>query len=253
MATVQDRETGVAIPEAGLSLELERGRERDDRLVSEEVIYPMLSQRMGVHYGDNVTLPADGDYRARVDVGALPVRRTGGFRDRFAEPVTAEIPFSFTDRDRRRIGTRDVPQAGDPGAVEPMDTESPLGQAPDPDAVPGRHLGTARSGDAVFEGVRLADPPAGVAGDGPYLAVSARTPYNGFVLPAMVLSVAAGTFEGELVRTLDPDLGYHYGASVPDLDGADRLGLAVESPPQIARHEGYERAFLTMPPTELSI
>ena len=254
MATVWDPETGMAIPETGLSIELER----DGSLLSEEVIYPMLSQRMGVHYGGNFTLPADGDYRARIDVGALSIRRTGAFRDRFDEPATAEIPFRFTARDRQRIGTRESPGAGDPGAVAPMDTASmgtafPLGRAPDVAAMPGTHLGTARSGDAVFEAVRLADPPAGVDGSGPYLAVSARTPYNRFVLPAMSLSAAAGSFDGELVRTLDPDLGYHYGAAIPELAAADRLRLTVSMPPQIARHEGYERAFLSMSPMELSI
>jgi len=249
MATVWDPETGIAIPETGLSLELER----DGALVSEEVIYPMLSQRMGVHYGGNFTFPADGDYRALIDVGALSIRRTGAFRGRFGDPATAEIPFRFTARDRERIGTRESPGAGDPGAVAPMDTAFPLGRAPDVEAMPGTHLGTARSGDAVFEAVRLTDPPAGVDGPGPYLSVSARTPYNRFVLPAMSLSASAGSFDGDLVRTLDPDLGYHYGAAIPELTEADRLRLAVTMPPQIGRHEGYERAFLTMPPMELSI
>lgn len=249
MAVVWDPETGVAIPETGLSLELER----DGRLVSAEVIYPMLSQRMGVHYGGNFTLPGDGDYRARIDVGALSIRRTGAFRGRFDEPATAEISFRFTARDRREIGTRETPGAGDSGAVAPMDAAFPLGQAPRVGAVPGTHLGTARTGDTVFTVGRLADPPAGVDGTGPYLAVSARTPYNRFLLPAMSLSASVGEFDRKLVRALDPDLGYHYGVAVPPLSGADRLRLTVAMPPQIGRHEGYERAFLEMPPTELSI
>ncbi|AQL43062.1 hypothetical protein BV210_10205 [Halorientalis sp. IM1011] len=249
MAVVWDPESGLAVPETGLTLELEQG----DRLVSEAVIYPMLSQRMGVHYGGNFTLPADGDYRAGIEVGGLSIRRTGAFRDRFGESASAEIPFRFTAADSRRVGTREIPEAGDPGAVAPMATEVPLGRAPDPDALPGTRLGTARSGDAIFEVFRLTDPPAGVDGSGPYLAVSARTRYNGFVLPAMRLSATVGEFEGDLVRTLDPDLGYHYGTAVSDLDEADRLNLTVETPPHIGRHEGYERAFVEMPPTELSI
>jgi hypothetical protein len=249
MAVVWDPKTGVAIPETGLSLELER----DGRLVSEEVIYSMLSQRMGVHYGGNFTLPADGDYRARIDVGALSIRRTGAFRDRFDELATAEITFRFTAGDRREIGTHSIPEAGEGGAVAPMDAAFPLGRAPEIEAMPGTHLGTARSGDAVFGVVRLADPPAGIAGDGPYLAVSARTPYNRLLVPAMSLTASAGAFDGDLVRTLDPDLGYHYGATIPSLAEADRLRLTVAMPPQIARHEGYERAFLEMPPMELSI
>jgi hypothetical protein len=48
---------------------------------------------------------------------------------------------------------------------------------------------------------------------------------------------------GRLRRTLDPDLGYHYGAAVPVVESGDRLELSVGVQPQTARHEGYETAF----------
>jgi len=95
----------------------------------------------------------------------------------------------------------------------------------------------------------LDEPPAGVEKTGRYLAVSARTPYNRLVIPAMALT---GTlerggetvFEDELVRTLDPDLGYHYGAAIGSVESGDDLTVSVDTPPQVARHEGYETAFL---------
>ena len=57
MATVWDAETRQVLPDTGLSLEIER----DGDLVSQEVIYPMLSQPMGFHYGANFGLDGDGE------------------------------------------------------------------------------------------------------------------------------------------------------------------------------------------------
>jgi hypothetical protein len=52
---------------------------------------------------------------------------------------------------------------------------------------------------------------------------------------------------------VDPDLGYHYGAPVSEAKSGDRLTVTVDAPPQLARHEGYETAFLKMPPVELAL
>jgi len=57
-----------------------------------------------------------------------------------------------------------------------------------------------------------------------------------------------------LTRTLDPELGYHYGAALPEsLASGDELTLTVDTPPQLARHEGYERAFLQMDPAAITV
>ena len=90
------------------------------------------------------------------------------------------------------------------------------------------------------------------------IAVSARTPYNGLVLPAMALLGTLTrddetTFEGALERTLDPALGYHYGAVIGSVESGDGLTLSVGTPPQVARHKGYETAFLDMPDAELTL
>ncbi|MDX1748477.1 MAG: hypothetical protein R3324_21300, partial [Halobacteriales archaeon] len=60
-------------------------------------------------------------------------------------------------------------------------------------------------------------------------------------------------FDGPLQATLDPDLGYHYGAAVPSLSSGDSVTVTVDGPPQVARHEGYEMAFLEMPPVTLTV
>ncbi|WP_332899563.1 DUF7350 domain-containing protein [Haladaptatus sp. CMSO5] len=250
MATVWDPETGIVLPESSLSVEL-AGRE--------EVIYPMLSQRMGFHYGDNMPLGEDGSYTATVSVGGLNIERTGAFAEKFADPASVDIDFEFTKDTREQISITEIEEAGNPGSVKPMEMMLPLGFAPERDALPGTVLGDGNSGNAVFVATLLAgdEVPAGIDAEN-YLAVSARTPYNRFVLPAMALGgtlsrdgeeIYSGTFE----RTLDPDLNYHYGAGVSGVESGDTLTLTVETPPQVARHEGYETAFLDTEPFEIAL
>jgi hypothetical protein len=259
MAVVWDEETETVLPEAGVSVEILGGGE----LVSEEVIYPMLSQRMGFHYGGNFELDGDGEYVARVSVGGLRIRRTGAFEGAFGEPATVEIPLTFDEAQRREITVRELDAYGQRGAVRPMDAGMPQALAPTESELPGRVVGTATSDDARLVATVLDGAPSGVEGDGPYLAVSARTPYNRIVLPAMGLEATLAregetVFEGDLTRTLDPDLGYHYGAVPGDATGAtvesgDELTLRPTLPPQVARHEGYERAFLRMEPATIAV
>ncbi|MWG35856.1 twin-arginine translocation signal domain-containing protein [Halomarina oriensis] len=253
MASVWDPETKTVLPETGLSVELRR----EEELVSQEVIYPMLSQPMGFHYGGNFSLPGNGEYTATLSVGGLSTRRTGTFEGRFGDPANVEIPLSFTEETQREVGSQPIEKAGDRGALAPMQMGMlPQSVLPTPDEMPGALLGTPRSDDADFVTLALDAPPAGVDGDG-YLAVSARTRYNRLVLPAMGLeaTVTRGdetVFDGSLERTLDPDLGYHYGAGVA-VESGDEVTLSVSTPPQVARHEGYERAFLQFEPMELTV
>ena len=256
MAVVWDTETRTVLPEAGVSVEITR----DGGLVSEEVIYPMLSQVMGFHYGANFGLDGDGEYVARVSVGGLSYRRSGAFAGRFDGPATVEVPFSFTEAERRKVTVRRLDAYGERGAVRPMETGMPQALAPEKSALPGRVLGTATSDDARLLTAVLDTPPEGVDGAGPYLGVSARTPYNRLVVPAMALEATLSregetVFEGDLTRTLDPGLGYHYGAALGDtvVESGDELILTPTLPPQVARHEGYERAFLDMEPVTLAV
>ncbi|WP_246989610.1 iron transporter [Halorientalis marina] len=245
MASTWDAETRTALPETGLSVEINR----DGSLVTEEVIYPMLSQPMGFHYGGNFTLDGDGTYTVELSVGATNTRRAGAFADRLNEPASAEIDLAFTDESRSEVSSQPIDQGGQPGALRPMEMMStPKATAPSREEVPGSVRGSARSDDADFLVTVLDRPPAGVDGNGQYLAVSARTRYNGYELPAMALSgtVTRGSetlFDGPLTRTIHPELGYHYGAPVESVQSGDELALSVETIPQVARHEGYETAF----------
>ncbi|ERH14078.1 MAG: hypothetical protein J07HB67_00040 [halophilic archaeon J07HB67] len=245
MALVWDPETGVVLPETGVEVAIER----DGELVSQEVVYPMLSQTMGFHYGGNFSLAGDGSYTVDVTVGAVRTRRTGGFRGRFGEPATLSVGFDYARADRDALPVeRFDDRAGTEDALAPTAMGGfPDGKLPPADELPGRLLGTPTSDDATLAATLLDDPPAGVDGDGPYLAVSARTPHNRRVIPAMAVTAAArrdGTTTAEtgLTRTLDPELGYHYGATL-DVASADEIRLTPTVQPQVARHEGYETAF----------
>ena len=246
MTSVWDPETGTVLPDTGLSAAVYK----DGKLVTEEVIYPMLSQPMGFHYGANFGLDGDGTYSVELSVGAMSTRRTGSFVGRFDDPATVEVPFEYSQQAKEEISFELLEeQATEPGAVDPMEMEIvPQSTAPAESGLPGRVVGTAMSDDARFVVTVLDSPPAGIDADGEYLAVSARTRYTESVLPAMGL---AGTltrdgdtvFDGELTRTLDPDLHYHYGTVVDGVQSGDELRLSATVQPQTARHEGYETAF----------
>ncbi|ELZ00940.1 DUF7350 domain-containing protein [Natrialba asiatica] len=97
-----------------------------------------------------------------------------------------------------------------------------------------------------------------------YLLVSPRTPYNRVPLPDAALT-ASTERDGELVaeyeleQTLDSEYGHHYGVVVSGtgsdtsdsesssaIRSGDSVIVSVDSPPQVARHQGYETAFLEM-------
>ncbi len=251
MALVWDPDTGVVLPEVGLTAEIRR----DGELVAREAVYAMLSQRLGFHYGDNFALPGDGEYTVDISVGGLQIRRTGAFAGRFGDPATVSIPFSYSSDERDAIPFRRPDDAGTSGALSPADIEGVPAVRP-PDAVPGRHLGQRATGDARLDAYVLTDGAAtrrGATGDEAYLALVSRTPHSGLLLPAMGLEALIerdGTtrFEGTLSRTMDPELGYHYGTPIPYLGSRDTVTVRVLTPPQVARHEGYETAFVEMPP-----
>jgi hypothetical protein len=241
MAVPWDPETDVVLPNAGLAVEITR----DGGLVSEEVIYPMLSQRMGPHYGANVPLPGDGTYEVRVSVGGVDVAKFGSFEGRFASAASNTLEFEFSERALNDVTYRMLPEKqGQRGAVRPMEMEAiPTGDAPT--SLPGTSLGRGTSGDVVFLGSVV---DAERFGSRPYLAVSPRTPHNGLAVPGMALSATVGGSKSvELVPGLDPGLGFHYGASVSGVSADQSVEVSVDIPPQVARHEGYETAFLDMP------
>ena len=255
MGRVRDAETNAVVP-ASVAVDVRRDGERVDR----RSLWPMLSQRMGFHYGDNVALEGDGTYEVTVRVGPVDCRATGAFADRLERPATADFDLEYAAAEIESLDRTllDADEGrGEPGALEPAATDGgrddertrPAAVAPSIDSLPGERIGVATAGDVVLPATVL-EGFRNVTG-GSYLAVVPRTAYNDYVLPFASLSIAGRrdgdrTLEASLRETIHPELGHHYGAAVDRSDPkrVDDLAIALETPPQVARHEGYETAFL---------
>ncbi len=253
MVTVWDRETETVVPiGAGTSLEVRT----DGDLVDRRNLWVMLSQQMGLHVGDNLPLDGDGTYRVEGRIGSPSVRTTGAFANRFDAP--AEFAFEFTfDDDLRAMAAEvdyfDEDRWGEPGALEPMGHGVPYSALAPADDLPGTLLGAPARDGVVFATTLLESGSRFVDGGDRYLAISPRTPYNRCVLPGMALEATVGDRRIDLVETLDDELGYHYGGPLPDGAADDEVTVDVLTPPQVARHRGYERAFLETPTVTLEV
>lgn len=267
MGSVWDTETKTILPVGNPPVTITDG----DEHIRSKPLWSMLSQNMGYHFGDNIELPGNGTYTVELQFGPVNIRRTGAFRDSFDSAASATFDFDFDRTELEDIMFELLPEKeGNSGALDPMQMKHvPTSQLSRPERLPGRHLDTVSSGDATFAVVTVDQPPKGIETEtntantgGSYLAVSARTPYNHYPVPSMTLSAmlkrnGRAVFDKPkpLTQTLDPEFGYHYGTSFPRhrLESGDTLRLTVGVPPQIARHEGYETAFIDMSPMELTV
>lgn len=250
MAAVRDADSGVVLPVSSVDIAVTGGNDVDER----ETIYPMVSQRMGFHYGDNYHLDGDGSYTAEVTVGGVTATRFGAFEGRLETPETVEIAFEYSESSRNNLDFQQYDeQAGQQGAVDPMEMDGlSLGTV--------RELGGTPMGEGLADDIRyrasLLDDDR--FGESPYLAVTAATRYNEFAVPDMGLAVTVDGTEGETVLSesltpaLDPEIGFHYGRSVPGLTGDEAVSVEVTTPTQVARHEGYETVFFKTPTVTLS-
>jgi hypothetical protein len=246
MASVWDRQTGVVLPAASPQVEYTGPKDETESFTP----WQMLSQRMGMHFGDNITLGPEGTYDVTVRVAPPSTRRSGG--EVSTDPVEFDFEMAFGRDTMESLSFEDLPadREGTAGAAEPMDMHGVTqSTAPPADELPVDVLGTERTGGADLV-VAATDQLGSLAGGGDetYLAASLRTPYNRFVVPAASLSatVDAGgetVFDDGLTPTIDADLGFHYGAVVPTGDSLDGVTVLVDTAPQVSRHEGYETAF----------
>lgn len=263
MASVWDAEMGTVVPtDVRMTVEGNGTTPYDGQL------WPMLAQRMGFHYGDNLGIAEDGTYVATLRISPASARLTGDLEGRFEESATAEIEFEYASDDvyDMEFSMVDEERRGKPGELELMDHfghdagghdhRMPAPTCPSVEELPGSVVGTGESGSATFVVARLEDDRFG---EGVHLAVSPRTPENRTMLPLMSLSATVER-DGEVVlekpleSTLDPELGFHYGATEElALRSGDDLTIEIESVPQAARHDGYETAFMEMPPVELTV
>ncbi|QLC35397.1 iron transporter (plasmid) [Halarchaeum sp. CBA1220] len=240
MVSIWHRDSGTIVSDVAPSVHLTGP---DGGTVS-NAPWSMLSQPMGFHFGDNVQLPKEGTYDVSVDVGAPSATRTGTVADA-PDSLSFDFTLNYARSTLRDVEWRRLPEKqGTRGAVEPMDMKMlPSGAVPTAEAVPGSVRGRGSIGDSDVVAAVLDDATRfGGSEDDTYLVVSPRTPHNRFPLPAMGVNAVVEGTDHDLTETLDSTLGLHYGA-VLDADPAN-VSLRVAMPPQIARHEGYETAFL---------
>ena len=160
MVSLWDTETERVLPlDTGVAIEIRQGGE----VVTQEVAYPMLSQTMGLHYGSNYVLDGEGAYEARVRIGGVSLRRTGGYAGAFESPETATLGFEFDTDELHEVSISRPENAGERGAVAPMEMGGvPVGRAPAVASLPGRHLGREVAGDSnapAYPPVRRSDTP----------------------------------------------------------------------------------------------
>ncbi|WP_458207577.1 DUF7350 domain-containing protein [Haladaptatus sp. NG-SE-30] len=251
MASVWDAETKTVLPTGNVRIDLSKGDWSDTR-----TMWPMLSQNMGFHFGDNMSLDGDGTYEAEVQVGGLSIRRTGALAGQFGSSETLSTQFEFSQQKLENTPYNKLDdKKGTKGAVNPMEMEMPTSHVPPKSDLPGQLVDEKSSGDAKFAVCTHSDTDLA---ENTYLLVSPRTPHNRYPIPMMSLSARLkrggnAIFDGTLKPTLDPDIGYHYGADVKGVESGDELTVLVDSPPQVSRHEGYETAFLSMPKLRFSV
>lgn len=260
MVSVWDADSHRFVPS-----EMQVSIQRDDEGVLDRTLWPMLSQRMGVHYGDNVALPDDGRYRATVR--AIPLE-TERFSRQF-DPATLDIEFEYSAEEIEGLDLTFLEESrrGRPGAVEPMGQDDhadhddhgdhagshdhpPVPTAPPAEAFPEVIADEVR-GDYRLLVARVERESAD------YLLVSPRTRYNGFPLPFSSFSVrierASGAESFPLSEATHPEFGHHYGASIDPTPSGTMLTVGLDTPPQIARHEGYETALFDLPALSLRV
>ncbi|WP_336325636.1 DUF7350 domain-containing protein [Halovenus sp. HT40] len=248
MASVWDTDTETVFPIAsGLRVSVER----DGSSPIQKALWPMLSQKMGFHFGDNFTLEEWGEHTITVDIGSPSLQKRGGLQGSFEgiDSVSFEYNFQLSKRNYNISGTEKINKRGTHAAVPPMQmSRHPLSFAPRPSEIPGRLLGRATSGDADFL----------VFADDSSLVVSPRTPFNRFVLPLMSLSArierdGQTVTEGSLTPTIDPSRDYHYRRPIDGVETGDTITISIDAPPQTARHAGYESAFLEMSDVTITV
>lgn len=254
MATLFDPETRRVLPVGSGATVRVTG---PDGTAYDRAPWAMLSQRMSFHYGDNVSLDGPGTYEVTIETGAISIPRTGAFADRFGESRSVSMSWEFDPATVESIDYETVGRAGQRGAVPLMEMNAvPLAQVPPSNALGGQLSGAGRSGSATVAAAVFG--PESRFGREPYLVVSPRTRYNRVPLPLASLQASVAR-NGELIEntrlsaSLDSELGYVYGTPVSTLEAGDTVTVSWETPPQAARHEGYETALLTMPATTFTL
>lgn len=97
MLTLSDAESGDRLPDATITL---RVTDAAGKVVASGPQYPMTGMGMGIHYGDNITIPKAGRYTAQLVVGPPRIGRHADVAGRWNTTVKASIPFTWNGATR---------------------------------------------------------------------------------------------------------------------------------------------------------
>lgn len=255
LAYVQLPDGGPVLPDVTVRATVTR----DGTTVAEQTLVPTLSQRWGLFHGVNLGLGTYTEYPIELHVSEGPARLTRAYEGATDADASTTVPLDFDRGTMDSINTTYLEAADQQGAVQPASSDAlPLNRQRPPDDLPGTVAAKGRSGGATLTALALDPDQSPHADSTPYLALLVSTPYNGFWLPraelvATLTRNGEALYDGPLTPTLDPEVGYHYGAAVETLEGGESLAVSVSTPPQVARRQGYETAFLSMPDAELTL
>ncbi|WP_167768612.1 iron transporter [Haloarcula amylovorans] len=248
MAIVHDMKTGAVAPQVEPTITITK----DGEEVALNQPWPMLSQTMGFHYGDNIALSGEGSYTFDVSVNAAKSVLSTDLAAVFTEQ---QVSFETQFDPATAASIEDKPTGDDhltAGALSPMSMgKMSISQQPSYDDLP---VATdTQYTDDLGVAVAIHEQPTalGFGGGDHALIVATQTRYNRY--PTGFMNVAATVtrdgqevFTGDLTSAVDGEFGHYYGAGTPPLESGDEVVVEFSTPPQGARHIGYETAFMDL-------
>jgi uncharacterized protein involved in high-affinity Fe2+ transport len=91
MVMLNDEHSGYAIPYAGVWATIRRG----GKIVYDERQWPMISEYMGPHYGNNVSLPGAGTYQLSLLISPPVSARHIEYQDVWLKPHRINVSFNW--------------------------------------------------------------------------------------------------------------------------------------------------------------
>jgi uncharacterized protein involved in high-affinity Fe2+ transport len=95
MVLLDDARSGAPIPYSSVWATITKGVRGGGRPVFDERLWPMISQAIGVHYGNNVALPTAGRYRLTLLISPPAVARHMEYDNRWLKPHKVSFAFKF--------------------------------------------------------------------------------------------------------------------------------------------------------------
>jgi uncharacterized protein involved in high-affinity Fe2+ transport len=92
MVDLNDARTGVAIPYAGVWATIKQG----SKLVYDERLWPMISEYMGPHYGNDVHLPGKGTYQLSLLISPPVSARHVEYQNVWLHPHRVNTSFTWS-------------------------------------------------------------------------------------------------------------------------------------------------------------